>query len=142
MTSSRPYLLRAIFEWLTDNNLTPHLIADAAHSAVQIPPGSAQQDGRVVLNVAPRAVRDLLIDPEGVSFVARFGGVTQSVYLPMPAVLGIYARENGVGLLFGAEDVEPGSAESAKTDAGGATGDRTLRPPPGAGRRPQLKVIK
>ncbi len=144
LTSSRPYLLRAIYDWLTDNNLTPHLIAAAAHPGVTIPPGSAR-DGRVVLNIAPRAVRDLLIDTDGVSFVARFGGITQSVYLPMPAVLGIFARENGVGILFDAEDgalAGAGDADSTEADAAGNAADHVSQPPPGAGRRPQLKIIK
>ena len=97
MTSHRPYLLRALYEWISDNGMTPHLLVDATRPGVQVPP-HAVQDGRVVLNIADRAVAGLEMDNEQISFSARFGGVSQGVRVPVGAVLAIYARENGQGM--------------------------------------------
>ena len=99
MTSNRPYLLRALNEWICDNGMTPYLLVDAAREGVQVPT-SAVKDGRVVLNIAPRAVAQLVLDNRDVRFVARFGGVSQSVIVPMPAVLAIYAQETGQGMML------------------------------------------
>ena len=102
MTSNRPYLLRAVHEWICDNGLTPHIVVDAARPGVQVPP-QAVNDGRVVLNLAPRAVSRLEIGNDVITFMARFGGVSQAVSVPVAAVQAIYARENGQGMLM-AED--------------------------------------
>ena len=99
MTPSRPYLVRAIYEWLNDNALTPHVLVDATRPGVVVPTAYVK-DGRIVLNIAPGAVRDLFIRNEGLSFSARFGGVPMRVDAPMHAVLAIYARENGQGMFF------------------------------------------
>ena len=99
MTPSRPYLLRAFYEWLLDNDMTPHLLVDANAQMVQVPQQFAR-DGQIVLNIAPQAVVAFTMDNEAVSFNARFGGVPQQVYIPMAAVLAIHARENGVGTFF------------------------------------------
>ena len=107
MTSNRPYLLRAVHEWICDNGLTPHIVVDAGKPGVQVPP-QAVSDGRVVLNLAPRAVAHLEIGNDAITFMARFGGVSQSVNVPVAAVQAIYARENGQGMLL-AEDA-PGMA--------------------------------
>ncbi|MEE4639669.1 MAG: ClpXP protease specificity-enhancing factor [Wenzhouxiangella sp.] len=135
MLSSRPYLLRAIHEWIVDSGLTPHLIADADHPEVEVP-NSARQDGRVVLNVSPTAVRDLLMDAELVTFVARFGGVSRGVSVPMSAVQAIYARENGRGMMFPDEDeadLPEGQDEQPPADEAEA---RKRRP------GPNLRVVK
>lgn len=105
MTSHRPYLLRALAEWIADNGMTPHLLVDADQAGVQVPP-SAVKEGRVVLNIAERAVAGLLIDNDVVSFSARFGGVSYPVLVPISAVLAIYARETGQGMAL-PEDVGP-----------------------------------
>jgi stringent starvation protein B len=102
MTSNRPYLLRAVHEWICDNGLTPYIVVDAARPGLQVPP-QAVSDGRVVLNLAPRAVARLEIGNDAITFMARFGGVSQSVTVPVAAVQAIYARENGQGMLL-AED--------------------------------------
>ncbi|HKV65168.1 MAG TPA: ClpXP protease specificity-enhancing factor [Rhodanobacteraceae bacterium] len=102
MTSNRPYLLRAVHEWICDNGLTPHIVVDAGKPGVQVPP-QAISDGRVVLNLAPRAVTRLEIGNDAITFMARFGGVSQPVNVPVAAVQAIYARENGQGMLL-AED--------------------------------------
>ncbi len=115
MTSNRPYLVRAIHEWIGDNGLTPYLLVDAAWPGVIVPPQAAK-DGRVVLNIAPRAVAGLEIGKDWVSFNARFGGVSHRVEVPLGAVLAIYAQENGQGMMFPAEDTPsappPASGES------------------------------
>jgi stringent starvation protein B len=99
MGSNRPYLLRALNEWINDNGMTPYLLVDAARDGVQVP-ASVVKDGRVVLNIAPRAVAHLLIDNRDVRFMARFGGVSQSVVVPVSAVLAIYAQETGQGMML------------------------------------------
>ncbi len=116
MTSSKPYLLRALYEWILDNDLTPHLIADAAAAEVDVP-AQAVQDGRVVLNISPTATRGLELDNEAVSFNARFGGVSREVWLPMPAILAIYARENGQGMMFADNDEPPDPPEDDEKDS-------------------------
>ncbi|HRH91179.1 MAG TPA: ClpXP protease specificity-enhancing factor [Agitococcus sp.] len=99
MTPSRPYLVRAIYEWLVDNNATPYLLVDATQANVRVPTQHVK-DGKIVLNIAPHAVKDLFIRNEGISFSARFGGVPMMVSAPMAAVAAIYARENGQGMFF------------------------------------------
>jgi len=97
MTSHRPYLLRALYEWIADNGMTPHILVDAQCPGVRVPPHTVK-DGRVVLNIADRAVAKLELDNEAVRFTARFGGVSHPVYVPVSAVLAIYARETGQGM--------------------------------------------
>jgi RNA polymerase-associated protein len=99
MNSSRPYLVRALYEWIVDNDCTPHMLVNAEFPAVQVPQGFAS-DGQIVLNISPSAVRSLHMDNEAVSFEGRFGGVPHSLYVPIGAILGIYARENGQGMVF------------------------------------------
>ena len=99
MTSNRPYLLRALYEWIGDNQMTPHLLVDATRDGVQVP-ASAVKDGRVVLNVAARAVSQLDLGNREIRFLARFGGVSQTVIVPVSAVLAIYAQETGQGMML------------------------------------------
>ena len=103
MSSNRPYLLRAMYDWISDNGLTPYILVDAAAAGVNVPK-SAIKDGRVVLNIASRAVAQLELGKEQVRFMARFSGVSQSVEVPMSGVLAIYAQENGQGMMFPAEN--------------------------------------
>lgn len=103
MNSSRPYLVRALYEWIVDNNCTPHLLVNAEFAGVQVPAGYAN-DGQIVLNVSPSAVRHLHMDNDAVSFEGRFGGVAHNLYIPAAAIMAIYARENGQGMVF---DLEP-----------------------------------
>lgn len=99
MTPNRPYLLRAFYEWLVDNELTPHLVVDAELPQVKVP-RQFVQDGQIVLSIAPQAVVGLTMDNDAVSFSARFAGVPQQVYLPIWAISAIYAKENGAGTVF------------------------------------------
>jgi len=112
MTSHRPYLLRALYEWIADNGMTPHLLVDATRPHVQVP-AHAVKDGRIVLNVAERAVAGLQMSNDVIRFSARFGGVSHSVSVPVSAVLAIYARETGQGMAL-PEDVTAGGAEEAE----------------------------
>ncbi len=140
MTSHRPYLLRALVEWIADNGMTPHLLVDATQPGVQVP-ASAVKEGKVVLNIAERAVVQLHIDNHSVSFTARFGGVSFPVMVPIAAVLAIYARETGQGMALpddghaagpddGGDDEPPSPDSSGGDDA------------PAAPKRPHLRVVK
>lgn len=103
MSSNRPYLLRAMFDWINDNGMTPYILVDAGVSGVVVPP-AAVKDGRIVLSIAPRAVARLEIGNERIVFLARFGGVSQGIDVPVNAVLAIYAQENGQGMMFPADN--------------------------------------
>ncbi len=105
MTSNRPYLVRAMYDWICDNGLTPYLLVDAGQRGVRVP-AHAVKDGQIVLNVAMRAVADLELGNDRVRFHARFGGVSQQVDVPVLAVLAIYAQENGQGMMFPSESQE------------------------------------
>ena len=99
MTSNRPYLIRALYEWLVDNQQTPYFLVDAERPDVVVP-HEYVEEGRIVLNVGPTAVRDLDLGNEAVSFNARFGGHAHDIYVPPDAVLGVYSRENGQASAF------------------------------------------
>lgn len=106
MTSNRPYLIRALYEWIVDNEGTPHLIVDAQAPEVMVP-RSYVRDGKIVLNIAPRAVNVLVLGNQEITFSARFGGTPMQVSIPVDAVEGIYARENGQGMVFAADPGAP-----------------------------------
>lgn len=137
MTSSRPYLLQALLDWITDNQLTPHIIVDANYPETSIP-RQFVENGKIVLNISPFAVRDFFLDKEKVSFSARFSGSPMNIYIPIPAILAIYARENGQGMVF-AEDNPPVSPDPNGGGDGGV--------PPSGGdapddKKPKLKLVK
>lgn len=143
MTSNRPYLLRAIYDWISDNNLTPYVLVDAGVAGVRVPP-QVVKNGQVVLNLAMRAVANLDLGNEWISFQARFSGVSQAIQIPVQAVLALYAQENGQGMMFPAEeeggDTPPSAPEPADpTPAPGAAaagGDKPKRS------TPHLRVVK
>jgi stringent starvation protein B len=142
MTSNRPYLIRALYEWIADNDMTPHLLVDATQAGVCVP-REYVADGRIVLNVAAGAVHGLALGDDSVTFSARFGGRPFPVEIPVSAVLGIYARENGHGMLFPDE----GDAETHANSAGEtqSAGDGAPEPSDGSGekrKRPSLHVVK
>lgn len=109
MNSSRPYLLRALYEWIVDNDCTPHVIVDAEAPGVDVPKDYVK-DGQIVLNLSPSAVIELQLADDCVSFNGRFGGKPTDVFMPMAAILGIYARENGQGMAFEPEEDDEGPA--------------------------------
>lgn len=126
MKSSRPYIMRALYDWIIDNHCTPYVLVDASVDGVVVP-SQYVKDDQIVLNISPDAVVDLHISNDAVGFNGRFGGVATDVYVPVAAVIGIYARENGQGMVFDPEEItEPPPEE----------------PPPQQPRRPFLKVVK
>jgi len=134
LSSRRPYLLRAMHEWLTDNTQTPHLVVDAGVDGVQVP-RQYVRDGKIVLNVSYEATSGLLMKNDWVSFGARFGGVAHEVRVPMRAILGIYSRESGQGMVFSDDDLPPS----------GETPPSPPSPPTSGGdepRRARLTVVK
>lgn len=134
MTSNRPYLIRALYEWLVDNSQTPFILVDAEKPNVVVPEHFVEE-GRIVLNLSPGAVRDLELGNDWIRFNARFSGEATDVFFPPDAVLGLYSRENGQGMLF----PEEGDAQ----DNGDETPDPTDPPNrPTGGGRPTLKVVK
>jgi len=138
MNSSRPYLLRAIHQWIVDNDCTPYLLVNAAAPGVSVPAEYVEND-KIILNVGPMAAHNLELGDEEVSFDARFGGRPMAVVAPVPAVLAIYARENGQGMLF-TDDPDDETAGTASGDEGeSASGDETGGDEP---KRPNLRVIK
>lgn len=156
LTARRPYLLRAFYEWLLDNQLTPHLVVDINLQGVQVPLEYAR-DGQIVLNIAPRAVGNLELGNDEVRFNARFGGVPRQVSVPMAAILAIYARENGAGTMFepepayelGAQDAEETLADPVMSVIDGDRPDDATEEdnspdddPPPRGNRPSLRVVK
>ena len=104
MTSNRPYLIRAIHEWICDNDLTTHLAVNASFPGVEVPQDFVQ-DGQIVLNIAPRAVTQFVADNDEIAFSARFGGMPMTIRVPVNAVVAIFARENGQGMAF--DPVDP-----------------------------------
>ena len=98
MTSSRPYLVRAFNEWILDNDCTPYIVVDAGVQGVQVP-AEHVANGQIVLNISPGAVRGLVIGNSALEFSARFGGVPMQVFIPLQAVMAIYAKENGEGMV-------------------------------------------
>ena len=103
MTSTRPYLIRALYEWIVDNDCTPHLLVTTSVPGVSVPEAFVS-DQRIVLNIAPMAVRNLELGRERITFDGRFAGQSRSIDVPVGAVLAIYARENGKGMAFDAEE--------------------------------------
>ena len=160
LTPRRSYLLRAFYEWLLDNQLTPHLVVDVTLPGVQVPMEYAR-DGQIVLNIAPRAVGNLELANDEVRFNARFGGIPRQVSVPLAAVLAIYARENGAGTMFEPEAAydedtsimndEEASADNEtvmsvidgdKPDHDDDTHPDDEPPQPPRGGRPALRVVK
>lgn len=103
MTSNRPYVLRALHEWIIDNGMTPYVLVNAGVPDVEVP-AEYIHDGRVVLNISQTAVADLEMGNDFVSFTARFAGNPMRVVLPLNAILAIYAKENGKGMIFPEEE--------------------------------------
>lgn len=130
MTSNQPYLLRAFYDWIVDNNLTPYIVVDANHPDAQVPVEHVK-DGQIVLNISPRACGKLSIGLVDITFEARFGGVPRQLVVPCPSVLAIYARENGAGTVFTPEEgVEPPPPAPAPTEGAPSRG------------KPSLKIVK
>ena len=133
MTSSRPYLIRAMYQWIVDNGMTPHLLVDADAENCEVP-RHLISEGKIVLNVAPMAVSELILGDNEISFSARFDGKPNNILLPVNSVLAIYARENGQGMMF-SEDEDSMVESDDGTDP--APDDPDPKTP-----KPKLRVIK
>lgn len=134
MTPSRPYLIRALYDWIIDNGLTPYLLVDASRDGLRAPMEYAD-NGRLVLNISGRAVRELQLGNELITFSGRFGGAALDVEVPVRAVMAIYARENGQGMLFNDTDDDP------PPSGGGESGQSTDNHAK-TSRQPNLRVVK
>jgi stringent starvation protein B len=131
MTSSRPYLVRAMYQWIADNGMTPHLLVDVSIDGVQVPPEHVQ-NGKIILNIAPMAVTGLVLGDDEVTFSARFSGKSIELYVPIDAVLAVYAKENGQGMMFSEDDGATTSADDKNEPD----------PDPDKPKRPSLRVVK
>lgn len=131
MTSNKPYLIRAIYDWIVDNDLTPYLLVNAEYPGVEVPQEYVN-GGRIILNISPKSCRGLHLDNDRILFTTRFSGQTMQLFVPPSAVLAIYAKENGRGMEFG-EDYDPPPAE---TDTSGSSGNRSSRG------KPFLKLVE
>ncbi len=134
MTSSRPYLVRALYDWIIDNNCTPYVLVNALHSEVLVPQDYVNPDGQIVLNISPSAVSEFVMNDTSICFSARFGGVPTEIFVPCAAIMGIYAKENQQGMIFEPEpepESPPPSSPTDKTD--GRTPSKS---------KPSLKVVK
>ena len=132
MTSSRPYLVRAMYQWIVDNGMTPHLLVNAESQDCMVPTGHIS-DGKIVLNIAPMAVQGLTLGDDEVSFSARFSGKAESILVPVTAILAVYARENGQGMMFSDDDQPAHSSDSGSDDGPEPDPDKP---------RPNLRVVK
>ena len=147
MTSSRSYIARALYEWILDNDCTPYILVDAMRRGAEVP-REFVRDGQIVLNISPAAVRALVIDNEIITFDGRFGGEALTITVPVDALMAIYARENGQGMVFeavGEPEAEDGPfiEEVSDSDSVSFEPDHDPEPtrPPRTG-RPNLKVVK
>lgn len=136
MTSNKPYLIRAMYEWINDNDLTPYILVFADYPGLHVPEASIK-DGQVVLNIAYRAVESLEISNTEITFQARFSGVSFPVYIPVSAVLAIYAQENGQGTMFNLETTES-EAEAEESVDNKLKDEQTDTKK----KKPSLRVIK
>ena len=127
MTSSRPYLIRAMYQWIVDNGMTPHLLVDTSNGDCIVPIEHVQ-DSKIVLNIAPMAISGLTLGDDDIIFSARFSGKSQPIQAPVQAVLAIYAKENGQGMMFSEDD--------NTTDAGSDDDPDPDKP------KPTLRVVK
>lgn len=129
MTSNKPYLIRAFYDWIVDNQLTPYILVDAAYPGIQVPKEHVRH-GRIVLNISPSATRGLLLENDRIVFTARFSGQTEQLFLSPNAVLEIYAKENGRGIAFAVEegDEPPPSVSASPTET--------------SVKKPSLKLVK
>lgn len=132
MTSSKPYLIRAMFDWIVDNDYTPHIVVNADAQGVQVPEEYIE-DGKIILNIAPRAVRDYQMTNDWITFDARFAGAALEIHVPTHAVLAIYAQENGRGMVFNEDEEFEGDDD-----------DHPPTSPTGRGGKgkPNLRVVK
>ena len=138
ITPTRPYMVRALYQWIEDNALTPYLMVDATADNVQVPKEHVQ-DGRIVLNIASRATGNMSMENDYIHFSARFGGVSQEIWVPLTAVMGIYAKENSQGMFFDPNEYDDYVPEE---DAATTFKKSAATPKPKRDNKAGLKVLK
>ncbi len=146
MTSNKPYLIRAFYEWIVDNNLTPYLVVNTDIRGCKVPTQHIQ-NGQIVLNILPSAVGNMLMGNEVISFNARFGGKPFALTVPVKAVLAIYARENGAGTMFDVEEDseqedELQELQTTQSESADSTPDDEPTDPNKSKKVSHLRVIK
>lgn len=147
MIPKRPYFFRAFYDWITDNGLTPHLVVDANYQDVSVPLAYVE-NGKIVLNASVNAVQGLVLEDEYVSFSARFSGKPFNIYLPIYSILGIYAAENGDGIVLSELDGDEPPPPPAKSSPAlssvseGKNSASSTKRPSGKKRPSHLKVVK
>jgi len=134
MTSSRPYLIRALYEWIVDNKFTPYMLVDA-ESADVVVPRTFVEDGRIILNISPDATHSLMLGNDVIGFNARFNGAAMDVTVPVACVLAVYARENGQGMMFDEQDEKPSNPPPNGGDSSSKQADDEPK-------KPVLKIVK
>ncbi len=132
MTSNKPYLIRAMYDWIVDNNLTPYILVNADFPGVEVPQDYVNA-GRIILNISPKSCRGLHLDNDRILFTTRFSGQTMQLFLHPHAVLAIYAKENGRGMEFGEEYNEPPPPPAVDIHAGSTARSRG---------KPVLKLVE
>ena len=146
MRSNRPYLLRAFFDWIVDNDCTPYIVVNAHYPGVEVPQDFVT-DGQIVLNIAPRAVSSFEMNNDYLQLSTRFSGMPIDIHLPVGAVMGIYTQENGQGMVFESEDPDETPPEPPKgpkmvlTDAEKPSKKSPKKSPAGKS-KPSLRVVK
>lgn len=132
MSSSQPYLIRAIYDWIIDNGYTPYLLVNAENDYAMIP-REYVEDGKIVLNINPSAIGDLQLGNDYIMFNARFNGKAMEVSVPVVSVLAIYARENGQGMMFDEtpDDTPPTPPKNSEKS------DKSQK-----SKKPKLKIVK
>lgn len=138
MVSTRPYLVRAFYEWIVDSDCTPHIVVNADFQEVEVP-REFVEGGQIILNISMAAVQELELGNDAITFKARFSGVAHEVFVPVPAVMAIYARENGRGMVFSEEDPPP---EDPKDDNNKGSGKGKGGKKGGSKKGSHLKVVK
>ncbi|MFW1677553.1 ClpXP protease specificity-enhancing factor [Pontibacter sp. JAM-7] len=141
MKPSRPYIARALYSWLLDCDLTPHIVVDTTQEGVQVP-GQFVENGQIVLNIAPGAVQGLIMDDQVIEFSARFSGQPMQVYVPLAALLALYARENGQGMVFGQEPAAEYYLQAAPVAGEPSASERNTETSGRPAKKPTLKVVK
>ena len=139
MTSSRPYIVRALYEWIVENHCTPYVLVNAFYEGVEVPQEHVK-DGQIILNISPSAVQELSVQDFALEFQGRFGGLSKQVFVPIQAVMGVYAKENGQGMMFdtsndGSEPPEPDGNEEFEVPS-------RESPPRDTNKKPSLRLVK
>ena len=144
MTSNKPYLVKAFYDWIVDNNCTPYIVVNALEEGVEVPQDYVT-DGQIVLNLSPVSVKSLSMTLESISFNARFAGVPMSVMVPIPAIMGIYAKENGQGMIFQQDlptDPDPGGKDKKTPKVVSDSGKDKKPQGPVSLKKPSLHIVK